>query len=420
MFETNNLDKQSCSVDSAISRYLDEIPECGLEFENIRVEESLNRILYEDVIIKMDQPAFDKALIDGYAVKSSDIFHASESKPIKLQIIEETGIEKGEKISIASNQAVKISKGEFLPENADSIISEDCVVREKENISVVRSICPGVNIAKKGEDLLGGEVFIKKNRKIRPQDIGGIIGIGYRQVKVFKKPVITIIPTGNELVSIDAEPKVNQIISSNGYVLKGFVEQLGGTAVISSIVKDDLGQVKSAISKALDVSNLVLVSGGCSSGSKDYTLKAVKELENSRIIANEVDMRPGSHILLAFVGNKPVIGLPGHPVSSMTSFHVFGKPVLKKLTGTPRSLLQDRKDTIKLDAFLAKKISSPEGKEDYIRVRLIEDKNGKISAYPYTGQSSFLSTLVKSHGIVKIPAECTGLYQGDRVEVFLF
>ncbi len=420
MFETNNLDKISCSVESALNDYLDAISEEHLEFENISVEDSLSRILYEDIMVKIDQPPFDKALIDGYAVNSSKIAHTSITKPVILQVIAEINAETKNRTAISDNQAVKVSKGAFLPENADSVISSEDVVQENEIIKVLKSVSPGTCVAKRGEDLVASEVFIKKNRKLRPQDVGGIIGIGYCQVKVYKKPVVSIIPTGNELVPIDVEPDVNQIISSNGYVLKGFIEQLGGTAKISSIVKDDLNQVKSSISKALEVSDLVLVSGGCSAGTKDYTLNAIRELENSKIIANEVEIRPGSHILLAFVENKPVIGLPGHPVSNMTSFHVFGKPVLKKLAGTPRSFWQDRKDTIKLDAFLAKKIFSPEGKEDYVRVRLLEDKEGKIIAYPYTGQSSFLSTLVKSHGIVKIPAECTGLYQGDRVEVLLF
>ena len=417
MFETDN---PTCSVESSLKDYLDIIPDEQLAYENINVEDSLSRILYEDIIIKYDHPSFDRALTDGYAVKSSDVTIASEKTPVTLKIIGETDVETMEKLSISEKQAVKISKGAFLPENADAIIPSEDTVVENDSVKVLRSVIPDNCVTKKAEDLHAGEVFIRKNRKIRPQDIGGIIGIGYRQVKVFKKPVVTIIPTGNELVPLDVEPGVNQIISSNGYVLKGFVDQLGGAAKVSSIVKDDLSQVKSAISKALEVSDMVFISGGSSSGSRDYTLKAIQELENSKIIVHGVAMRPGNHVLLALVDNKPVMGLPGHPVSNLTSFHVFGKPVLKKLTGTPRSFWQDRKDTIKIDALLAKKVKSPEGKEDYVRVRLLESEDGKIYAYPYTGRSSFLSTLVKSHGIIRIPEACTGLYEGDRVKVLLF
>ena len=418
MFETNM--PCSVSVELALTSYLDAISDSCLIFENVNIEEALSRILYEDITIKADQPSADRAIIDGYAVKSSDVDYANEAHPVTLKVIGEVNVGNKEKSKISANETVKISKGAFLPENADAVIPPEDIKVENEFIKVFSSVIPDNWIAKRGEDMKSGEIFIKKQRKLRPQDIGGIIGIGYRQVKVFKKPVVTIIPTGSELVPFDVEPDEYQIISSNGHILKGFVEQLGGVGRISAIVNDDLNQVKSAISRALEVSDMVLVSGGSSSGSRDYTLKAIESLEKSKIITHGVSMRPGSHVLLALVDNKPVIGLPGHPVSNMTCFNVFGKPVLRKLAGTPRSFWQERKDTIKLDAFLAKNITSPEGKEDYVRVRLIEKEDGKIMAYPYAGKSSSLSTLVRSHGVIRIPAECTGLYEGDRVEVMLF
>ncbi len=408
------------SVETALNSYLEEISDTELLSENVNIEEALSRILYEDIIVKKDHPPFDRALTDGYALKSGDISYATEASPVILRIIGEVNVGSKEKLSISPKEAVKISKGAFLPENADAVLLPEDVEPEKDYIKTVKSVVPENYVTRQGEDLKTGEVFIRKNRKLRPQDIGGIIGIGCRQVKVYKKPVVTIIPTGNELVPLDVEPDYHQIIASNGYVLKGFVEQIGGIGTTSTIVRDDLNRVKSAISKALEVSDMVLVSGGSSTGSKDNTLKAVESLENSKIIAHGVSMKPGGHVLLATVGGKPVIGLPGHPVSNMTCFNVFGKPVLRKLAGTPRSFWQERKETIKLDAFLAKNIKSPEGKEDYVRVRLFEEEDKKILAYPYTGKSSFLSTLVKSHGVIRIPAECIALYEGDRVEVMLF
>ena len=418
MFETVNSEK-ICSVKDSLDRYLNAFSEECLEYEYVNVEDSLSRILYEDVLIKKDYPAFDKTIKDGYAVRSSDVASATASMPVELKVIGETNIGNKERLIISEKKAVKISKGVFLPENADAVVLPEDVLVENDVIKVLKSISPDTWLAKRGEDLKAGDIFSKKNRKIRPQDIGGFIGIGYRQIKVYKKPVVTIIPTGNEVVPIDVDPNINEVISSNGYVLKGYVDQTGGIGKISAIVKDDLGQVKSAISKALEISDMVLVSGGCSSGSRDYTMKAIKSLENSEIIAHVVSMRPGNHVLLALVNGKPVIGLPGHPVSNMTSFHVFGKPVLRKLIGTLRSFWQERKDDTKLDAFLAKNVTSPEGKEDYIRVRLVEKDEGKILAYPYAGKSSFLSTLVKTHGCIRIPVECAGLYEGDRVEVML-
>lgn len=407
-------------VDLALENYLKAVSQVELDSEIINIEDSLSRILYEDIIIKNDLPSVDKALIDGYAVNSRDIAEADANNPVTLKIIGEANLGDPNIFTVSENETVKVSKGAVMPENTDAVVMPEDTLTKGKKVQVFTNVITGFQVAKKAEDVRAGDIFILKQRKIRPQDIGGIIGLGYRQIKVFKKPAITIIPTGDELVSIDTEPEASQIISSNPYVLKGFVDQLGGLGKIAAIAMDDLKQIQKAVLKALEISDMVIVSGGCSTGTKDYTLKAIKGINGAEIIAHSVAMKPGGHLLLATVNGKPVIGLPGHPVSSLTSFHVFVKPVLRKLSGDPRSFWQITKDTPTIEAILTKNIKSPEGKEDYVRVRLKELDGNKISAYPFTGRSSFLSTLVKSHGIIKIPADCTALYEGDVVDVMLF
>jgi molybdopterin molybdotransferase len=408
------------TVEEVLECFLKENSTLELQSEIINVEESLSRILYDDIYVKLDQPAGDKALIDGYAVIAKDVAQADADHPISLKVIGESDTGILNAFSITSGEAVKISKGALMPINADAVIMPEDTLTKGDIVKIYSSAVSGFQVAKKGDDLKEGEVFILKQRKIRPQDIGGIIGAGYRQIKVFKKPVATIIPTGSELVPIDIEPEATQIIASNSYMLQAFVEQLGGVGKITGIVNDDLKLVKKAILKALEVSDMIIVSGGSALGSKDYTLKAIEEIEGSKIIAHSVAMKPGGHVLLAIVNGKPVIGLPGHPVSSMTCFNVFVKPVLRKLCGDPRSFWQITKDTPSLKAILSKKIVSPEGKDDFVRVRLKELGDGRVSAYPFTGRSSFLSTLVRSHGIIQLPADCTALYEGDVVDVLLF
>lgn len=407
-------------VDLALENYLKAVSQVELDSEIINVEDSLSRILYEDIIIKNDLPSVDKALIDGYAVNSRDIAEADANNPLTLKIIGEANLGDPNTFTVSENETVKVSKGAVMPENTDAVVMPEDTLTKGKKVQVFTNVITGFQVAKKAEDVKAGDIFILKQRKIRPQDIGGIIGLGYRQIKVFKKPAITIIPTGDELVSIDTEPEASQIISSNPYVLKGFVDQLGGLGKIAAITMDDLKQIQKAVLKALEISDMVIVSGGCSTGTKDYTLKAIKGINGAKILAHSVAMKPGGHLLLATVNGKPVIGLPGHPVSSLTSFHVFVKPVLRKLSGDPRSFWQITKDTPTIEAILTKNIKSPEGKEDYVRVRLKELDGNKISAYPFTGRSSFLSTLVKSHGIIKIPEDCTALYEGDVVDVMLF
>lgn len=411
---------QEQSVDSALESFLKEIAEITPEKETIRVEESLSRILSEDITAKNDFPGCDKALIDGYAVNSGDVSEADESNPVTLKVIGELNVAMPDSYILSTNEAVKISKGASMPENADALIKPEDTLTKDFTVKVFANVLADSDVAKKGEDIKAGDIFIFKQRKIRPQDISGIIGLGYGQIKVFKKPVVTIIPTGSELVSADFEPDCNQVISSNSYMLKDFAEQLGGTGKVTSIVKDDLTSVKKAILKALEISDMLVISGGSAIGSKDYTYKAVKSIEGAKIIAHGTKMKPGKHVLLATINGKPVIGLPGHPVSCMIGFHVFVKPVLRKISGDPRSFWQIIKDNPGLKAVLSKNIESPEGEDHFVKVRVREFEDGKITAFPFTGRSSFLSTLVKSHGIIRIPADCTALYEGDVVKVNLF
>ena len=408
------------SVDTALENFLQEASNIKLDEELVNVEDSIGRILSEDITAKNDFPAEDKTLIDGYAVNSKDIAEADETNPIALTVIGESNVDSTGIYTIEENEAVKVSKGSLIPKNADAVVMPEYTLTKNNTIKVFASVLPDTNIAKKAEDIKAGEVFILKQRKIRPQDIGGIIGLGYRQVKVFKKPVVSIIPTGSELVPIDIEPESTQVTASNSYMLKEFVEQLGGSSKTTSIVKDDLKLVRNAVLKALEISDMIIISGGSAIGMKDYTYKAVKSIENSKIIAHGTKMKPGRHVLLAIIDGKPIIGLPGHPVSCMIGFHVFVKPVLRKLSGDPRSFWQIVKDNPTLKATLTKNINSPEDDDHFVRVRIKQLEDGRITAYPFTGRSSFLSTLVKSHGIIKIPADCTALYEGDVVEVSLF
>lgn len=407
-------------VESALNNYFERLGTVEIGSEEIDVQDSLDRILYEDIVAQQDLPTFDRALVDGYAIDSHDVGRADDKTPAILKIIGEVNVGDVSNFSIARKEAVKISTGAMLPTNADSIVFQEDTLAEGDMLKVFRSVVVGENVAKKGEDITTGSTFIRKQRKIRPQDIGGLVCLGFRKIKVYRKPVISVIPTGNELVQLGVIPQLGQLVESNSYVLKGQIEQLGGISKIKPIVKDDLEMIKNSIIAALEDSDIVLVSGGSSVGSKDYTLESIKSIENSEIVAHGIAMRPGRQTLLAFVNGKPVIGLPGHPVSNITSFLIFVRPILIQLLENYKSFWQKKKDDVKIDAVLAKDVESPNGREDYVRVRLRLLENGKITAYPYAGKSSYISTLVRAHGMIKLPIDCTKLYEGDRVEVLLF
>ncbi len=413
--------KKYSSVSDALNKLTDEISHKITETETVKVEDCLFRILSEDITAKHNLPLCSTALIDGYAVNSRDIALADTESPVSLKIIKETAeADKCPACKISSGETLKISTGCPLPENADAVVMPEDASVEKGKLKIFKSVLSGENIAKQGEDILKDEVFIIKGRKIRPQDLGGIMGLGYKEVNVYKKPVVGIIPTGDELVSYPEEAECGSLIETNSWVLKGLVDEAGGQPKVYPIVKDNLPKIKAALKKALKETDIVLILGGSSIGSKDFTLKAIEETENSRLIANGIAMRPGRQTLISIINDKAVLGLPGHPVSCLTSFLVFVKPVLIHMTGNHRSFWQDIKDNVKVNAVLSKDVESPKNREDYVRVRLKKLPNGRISAYPYAGKSSLLSTMVKAHGIIKLGVDCSRLYEGDRVEVILF
>lgn len=408
------------SVEAVLGRYLEELGGKTFEPEEIKVEDSLDRILYDDIISQVDLPSYNKAMADGYAVNSHKVALADLHTPVILELVGEANVGDSEQMIITRDQAVKISAGAMLPQNANAIVLPENAQLAGDKISILKSVLIGENVTTKGEDLSVGEFVIKKQRKIRPQDIGGMLNLGYRKIRVFKKPDVAIIPTGSELVSIDSETKVGQVYETSSFVLKGVIEQLGGICQTMPIVGDNPDMIRDSIVEAAKKSDIILILGGSSQGTKDFTLKAISNIENSRVIVQDIAMKPGKRTILSFVGEKPVIGLPGHPVSTVTSFQVFVKPVIIQLAGKPRSFWQERKDNVYIDAVLTKDVESAQGREDYVRVRLCQLENGKITAYPYATKASRISTLIKAHGMIKVPSESVKLFEGDRVKVLLF
>ncbi len=408
------------SVDIALNKFLNELGDKKLESEEICVSDSLGRILYDDIVAQFDLPTHDLAQTDGYAINSGDVALADDGNPVCIEIVEDTHITNNKIIKLEKNQGIKISSGTLLPQNTNAVVSPEFTSVEGKCIRVFKSIISGENVYKKGDDIKQGNIFIRKQRKVRPLDIGGMINLGFKKVKVFKKPVISVQPVGDELLNINEKLEPGKIYETNSYVLRGLVKQLGGISEIMPIIKDNPDMIKKSIEKAVKTSDVVIISGGSSIGADDFTYEVIKDFKNSRMISNDIAMRPGKHTLLAYIEEKPVIGLSGHPAANVTAFLVFIKSLIVQLAGNPRSFWQEHKDNVRLDAVLEKDVESPLDTDDYIRVRLKKQDNGRITAYPYAGKPSSLSTLVKAHGYVKLPADCTKLYEGDRVEVLLF
>ncbi len=380
--------------------------------EEIPTENTLWRILAEDIIADDDLPSFPRSTMDGYAVKASSTFGASDENPAYLNITGHIAMGESPLFSLKQGEAAKISTGGMLPDGADSVIMiEHTETLDENTIEIYKSTAPGHNIIEKGEDFLKGSIMLAKGSKIRPQETGLLAAFGRKKVRVYKKPVIGIISTGDEVVPISESPLSGQIRDINAYTLSGQVKEAGGIPLTFGIVKDNYENLYDVCMKALLQSDMVLISGGSSVGVRDYTIEVLSDLPDSEIIVHGISISPGKPTILARSGKKTLWGIPGHVVSAMVVFTVLVKPFIEKISGNN---LQRKIPAV--SAKLSRNIASAQGRTDYIRVRLTE-KEGALWAEPVLGKSGLINTMVKADGLIKIGKNTEGLLKGTMVEV---
>jgi molybdopterin molybdotransferase len=282
-------------------------------------------------------------------------------------------------------------------------------------IEVYRSVAPGQNMIEVGEDIEMAETALAGGRRIRPQEAGMLAALGIQQVPVFKRPTIGIISTGDEIVPVHQRPGHGQIRDINTYTLMGLIRESGATAVTYGIVKDDYTDLKSVCSQALSQCDMILVSGGSSVGARDFTIDVITAMPESEILFHGVSISPGKPTILARVEDKALWGLPGHVVSAMVVFSQIVKPFIYRLSG----LNDESEAKLRLTARLSRNLASAQGRVDFVRVRLIPEKDG-LQAEPILGKSGLINTMVKADGLVAIGMNTEGLEKGTRVEVIPF
>lgn len=339
--------------------------------------------------------------MDGFAVRAEDTFGAGPDRPLELQI----GV-----------NAWPVNTGGPIPPNTNAVVMIEHVNFVDENIfEIDQAIVPWRNVRRVGEDFVASEMILPSHHVITPYEIGALIAGGIISVEVVEKPRVLIIPTGSEIVSPDIlserSPLPGEMLEFNSIVLAGLVEQAGGIAKRHSVVVDDFDALKAAIKVGIDSDyHLVVINAGSSAGSEDYTAAAIKEL--GEVLVHGVAMMPGKPTILGIIDDKPVIGNPGYPVSSILSFEVFGIPVLEAMQGLPHR----RRTT--LTAISARKITSKLGHEEFFRVKLgkVEDK---IIAAPLPRGAGSITTLTRADGIIRIPSRSEGIEQAKPVQVEL-
>ncbi len=392
-------------------KYSAGFPNVGTEF--VELHKAFERILAVDIVSDINLPDFARSTMDGYAVKASSTFGATEENPAYLTVKGTIDMGKPAGFSIGSGEAAKISTGGMLPDGSDSVIMvEYTEIIDKTTIEIYRSVAPGRHVLAIGEDIKKGDNLLSCGRRLRPQEIGLLAALGKDSVKVYKKPVIGIISTGDEIVPINNMPDKGRIRDINTYTLSSLVQKAGGIPVTYGIIRDDFDALLEKCSIAIAHSDMVLISGGSSVGTRDLTVEVLSSLPGSDIMVHGISISPGKPTILAKTSGKAMWGLPGHVVSAMIVFEIVIRPFIEKISG----LSSKYKKGLRIPALLSRNIPSAQGRIDYMRVRLIE-RNGIKWAEPVLGKSGLISNLTKADGLIEIGINTEGLDKGSKVWV---
>ena len=381
--------------------------------EEIPLAETVGRILAEDVVADEDLPDFPRAIVDGYAVQGASTFGSSEGNPAYLTVIGNIAMGESPEITIGAAEAARISTGGMLPRGADSVVMiEHTEAIDDTTIEIYRSVAPGQNMIAIGEDIKKQTRVLMKGQTIRPQEAGLLAALGNQQVAIYQKPVIGIISTGDEVVPISETPARGQIRDINTYTLSGLIHKAGAAAISYGIVRDDFEILFEKCKLALEQCDMILISGGSSVGTRDFTVDVLSAFQDAKILVHGISISPGKPTILAKIKNKAIWGMPGHVVSAMIVFSRVVKPFVAHISGQAAG----EKKELRLPAMLSRNVASRQGRIDFIRVQL-RFADGHLWADPVLGKSGLISTMVNADGLVEIDINTEGLDKGAEVEV---
>lgn len=387
-----------------------------LPTEKLKIEDCYGRIIASDIHSPEDLPPFPRSTVDGYAVNSADTFGASESSPAYISVRYEVKMGVAPDFAIRYQEAAIIPTGGMLPAGANAVVMLEYAQNISDDmIEVTRAVAPGENVIQKGEDIKCNEIMFRKGSKLRAQDVGALAGVGLTEAVVYKKPLVSVISTGDEVVSHNMPVNFGQIRDINTFTLTGLINDAGGIALKKGIYKDDYETIKNVMLQSLSDSDMVLISGGTSAGTKDMVAMIINDIGNPGVLFHGLSLKPGKPMIGGVVNNKPVLGLPGHPVAVVICFDLFIRQLIETLGG----LRENKAPHKTVRAIITKNVASTAGREDHIRV-VIEEIDGRTLAHPVLGKSGLISVLAKADGSVVIPHNKMGLDAGDEVTVKLF
>jgi molybdopterin molybdotransferase len=399
--------------------------------ETISTTDALGRVAAANIRALHPLPEFPRSTVDGFAVRARDTFGASDSLPAYLNLAGEVPMGGAPTMSLAPGQCGLIHTGGMLPDGADAVVmveytqtvAADRQAASSREIEILRAAAPGENVIQIGEDVARDQVVLPQGRLIRPAEVGGLMALGIVDLQVAAKPRIGLISTGDEVVPADQRPAPGQVRDVNTHTLAALVAKSGGVALEYGIIHDNFETLQIAARSALAACDLILITAGSSASTRDITAEVINTLGDPGVLVHGINTRPGKPTILGVCDGKAVIGLPGNPVSALVNGYLFVVPVIDKLLGAqarPRPVVSAR---------LTVNLSSQAGREDWWPVRLVSPSpkfaefgavSGRgLDAEPIFGKSNLIFNLAAADGLLKIPADATGLEAGQIVDVWL-
>ena len=396
--------------DEVFSLIAGEFPR-GMRIENASLLTACGRVLAEDVMSREFVPGFDRSTVDGYAVRAADTFGCSDALPAILEKSGEVLMGEEAATELRKGCCVAVPTGGAVPPGADAVVMIEYTEDFGDGtVGISKPAAPGANMIYKGDDVTPGRAVLSEGRKLTPTDIGTLAAIGCTEVKVYARPVVGIISTGDELIPVDQTPEDGQIRDVNSALLAAMMQELGAEAKSYGILRDDEALLTETVERALRECDAVLISGGSSVGMKDATCRVIEK--QGEVLLHGIAMKPGKPTILGRAGEKPVFGLPGHPVAAFFVAELFVKTMLQRWMGL-------EKRPITVPAVITENVGANHGRAQYGGVRLFE-KDGVLCARPIHTKSGLITSLAGADGYFCISRDCEGVGAGEIIQVTVF
>ncbi len=400
------------TVLEAVNKLNENFEHIKSETEKVSILKAVGRYLACDINSSTDIPNFNRSVVDGYAVLSSDTFGVSDSVPVFLDVLGAVEMGKAYSGVVQAGTAVYVPTGGIIPCGADAVVMVEYTEKlDEKTIAVYKPVAPKGGLTEIGDDIQHGELLFKKGHRVKTKDVGTLAAIGQKDILVYRKPKVTILSTGDEIVGVDKEPQVGQVRDINTYALAAFCEKLGCEVVCTKIVNDVFENFREEVLNGVQNSDIVILSGSSSAGDKDMTADVLETIEENSVFTHGIAIKPGKPTILANVFKSPVFGLPGHPVSAVVVFNVIVAPFIME------KFFNCTNQTSSILAKIKTNLHAGQGRETYQMVTLEKTEAG-YEATPIFAKSGAISQLVRADGYIKIDSLKEGLVSGEMVEVF--